>query len=99
MNSPVIAINIYSVPNGKEDVFLLWWHQLKEAIVDNPGFIRGRLHRSLQPDARFNFINVVEWENSHYAQGYQDDVQRIHHELAELGVETMPRLFTVVSTY
>lgn len=36
MNIPVAAINVYSVPQGKEEQFLMWWHQLKEAIIDNP---------------------------------------------------------------
>jgi hypothetical protein len=38
----------------------MWWHEMKETLTDVPGFISGRLHRSLKADARFNFINVVE---------------------------------------
>jgi heme-degrading monooxygenase HmoA len=99
MNIPVVAINVYSVPHGKEEEFFRWWHELKETIVDRPGFIKGRLHRSLQPDARFNFINVVEWENSDYSQAYEHNVQWMQAKLAAFGAETTPALFAVVSAY
>jgi hypothetical protein len=99
MNIPVVAINLYSVPAGKEELFLMTWEQLKEAIIDNPGFIRGRLHRSLRPDASFNYINVVEWENSLYSQGYKYNVELIQARLTEFGVKTTPELFEVVSEY
>src|SRR5687768_2446841 len=99
MNIPVVAINLYSVPEGKEELFLIWWQQLKEAILDNPGFISGRLHRSFRPDASFNFINVVEWENSLYSQGYKHNVELMKAKLTELGVKTTPELFAVVSEY
>ncbi len=71
MNNPVVAINVYSVPTGKEEEFLMWWYEMKETLTGAPGFISGRLHRSLNAAARFNFINVVEWENSNYSQAYE----------------------------
>ena len=99
MNIPVVAINLYSVPEGKEEQFLIWWQDLKEAIIDNPGFISGRLHRSLRPHAPFNYINVVEWENSLYSQGYKHIVELLEAKLTELGVKTTPELFAVVTEY
>jgi heme-degrading monooxygenase HmoA len=99
MNIPVVAINVYSVPQGKEEEFLVWWHELKETIIGRPGFIKGRLHRSLQPGARFNFINVVEWENSNYSQAYERNVRWMQARLNELEVETTPALFAVASEY
>jgi hypothetical protein len=60
---------------------------------------QGRLHRSLKADARFNFINVVEWENSNYSQGYENSMPSMKSQLTQLGVETTPALFTIVSYY
>jgi heme oxygenase (mycobilin-producing) len=99
MNIPVVAINVYAVPQEKEEEFLIWWFELKETIIGNPGFIKGRLHRSLHPDVRFNFINVVEWENSNYSQAYEHKVQWMQAKLTELGVEMTPALFAIASEY
>lgn len=99
MNIPMVAINVYSVPQGKEEQFLMWWHQLKEVILDNPGFITGRLHRSLHPNARFNFVNIVEWENANYSQDYERNVEWMKAKLTELGVEATPSFFEVISAY
>jgi hypothetical protein len=41
----------------------LRWYGKKQAIIEGAGLVSGRLHRSLEADAKFNFINVVEWEN------------------------------------
>ena len=29
-----------------------------------PGYVSTRLHRSSDPDARFRFVNVAEWETA-----------------------------------
>jgi len=99
MNIPVVAINVYSVPQGKEADFLLLWQELKETLLQGPGFLRGKLHRSFQASARFNFINVVEWENAHYSQAYEQSVPWMKSKLTDLGVETTPAMFAVVSEY
>jgi len=99
MNDPVVAINVYSVPKGKEEEFLKWWHEMKETLTGVPGFTSGRLHRSLQEDARFNFINVAEWANSNYSQAYENSMPSMTSQLAQLGVETTPALFAIVSQY
>ncbi|HEY9847786.1 MAG TPA: antibiotic biosynthesis monooxygenase, partial [Candidatus Caenarcaniphilales bacterium] len=33
-----------------------------ELIKNEPGFIDANLHRSLEPNARFQFVNVAHWE-------------------------------------
>ena len=99
MNNPVVAINVYTVPIGKEEEFLLWWHEVKESFANVPGFISGRFHRSLNADAPFKFVNVVEWENSNYSQAYENSMPWMKSQLARLGIETTPALFAIVSQY
>jgi len=99
MNNPVVAINVYSVPKDKKDEFLKWWYVMKDTITYAPGFIRGRLHRSLNADARFNFINVVEWENSNYSQAYENSIPLMKSQLTQIGGEATPELFSIASQY
>jgi heme oxygenase (mycobilin-producing) len=60
---PVVLINVFSVPKGQEEEFLQRWGKHAEALIHEPGFIRTKLHRSLDPEAQFNFINVAHWES------------------------------------
>ena len=99
MNNTVVAVNVYSVPKGKEEEFLTWWYEMRETLTGAPGFISGRLHRSLNADARFNFINVVEWENSNYSQAYENSMPLMKSQLARFGGEAIPELFSIASQY
>lgn len=99
MNTPVVAINLYSVPKGKEEEFFMWWHEMKPTLIEGAGFIRGRLHRSLEADARYNFVNVAEWENPLYSQRYEDGIRPMKTKLATLGIEATPLMFGIWTNY
>jgi hypothetical protein len=58
---PVVLINPFEVPEGKDETFLAEWEMAKAFMERQPGYISTRLHRSLAPNARFRFINVAEW--------------------------------------
>lgn len=47
----VTLINVFTVPRGKEAEFVDWWKRVKENITRQPGFISGKLHKSLKPTA------------------------------------------------
>lgn len=64
MQSPVVLINVFSVPKGEEEVFLNVWTAALELMKNEPGLIEAKLHRSLDLEARFQFINVAQWESS-----------------------------------
>ncbi|MBW4447614.1 MAG: antibiotic biosynthesis monooxygenase [Spirirestis rafaelensis WJT71-NPBG6] len=63
MSSPVVLINVFSVPQGSEEQFIKVWTEALELMKNEPGFIDAKLHRSLEKDARFQFINVAHWES------------------------------------
>jgi heme-degrading monooxygenase HmoA len=60
---PVILINPFEVPAGKEEQFLKAWNEAAELLRHVPGFRSTRLHESLDPQAKFRFVNVAEWES------------------------------------
>jgi heme-degrading monooxygenase HmoA len=99
MNNPVVGINIYSVPKGKEDEFVRWWFDMRDRLIAGTGFVAGKLHHNLDGDARFNFVNVAEWENELYCNLYKQSAAQMKAEVREFGVEMNPGLFGVVSSY
>jgi heme-degrading monooxygenase HmoA len=58
----VILINAFEVPAGKDEEFLQGWEATRNFMQRQTGYVSTRLHRSLDPDARFRFVNVAEWE-------------------------------------
>jgi heme-degrading monooxygenase HmoA len=99
MNIPVVGINIYSVPKGKEEEFFQWWQDMRDTLMLGSGIVTGRLHRNLEADAQFNFINVAEWENELYSTIYRNHAERMQRELKELGAKMIPGLFGIASSY
>lgn len=61
---PAILINVFEVPAGKEEDFITWWDRSSEELRREPGFIDAKLHRSVRPGARFQFINIAHWETT-----------------------------------
>ena len=51
VSMPVTLINVFSVPQGKEDDFMKWWHEVKDNITKQPGFITGQFHKSIKPES------------------------------------------------
>ena len=96
----VTLINLFSVPNGKEDDFVRWWVDVKTGITKQPGFMSGKFHRSIKPESRYNFINIAIWENETlYWEAYEKNVTPMTTKLEQLGVEMVPALYHVVFEY
>ena len=97
---PVTLINVFSVPEAKEDEFVKWWQDVKDNITKQEGFIGGKFHKSIKPDSKFNFINVAIWENEEvYWKAYDKSVTPMKAKLEQLGVEMTPALYHVAFGY
>ncbi len=73
MNEPIIFINCFEVPNGREDEFFAKWSTVNRYMRTKPGFISNRLHRAAAPDARFRFVNYVQWRSVADFRAAHDD--------------------------
>ena len=93
---PVILINPFSVPRGKEDEFLAMWREIAERVKDAPGFIDTRMHRSLDPDAEFRFVNVARWES---AEAWRAAFAGFKQRDIGAPVEAHPALYEIVAEY
>ena len=65
----VILINPFEVPAGNDDEFVARWQDAAAYLRKRAGFISTRLHRSLDPNAEFRFVNVAVWQSpEHFRQ-------------------------------
>lgn len=92
----VILINPFEVPEGKEEEFLKAWQEAAEHLRHEPGFLSTRLHESLDPKAKFRFVNVAEWESPQHFQAAirSEAFQQISRKMA---FAASPALYRVVA--
>ncbi|GHO47293.1 antibiotic biosynthesis monooxygenase family protein [Ktedonospora formicarum] len=91
----VILINAFEVRAGQEEQFKTAWHQVAERLRHARGFRSTRLHESLDPQARFRFINVAEWESP---QHFQAAMQEVGEQLrATISYQSYPALYQVIA--
>jgi len=60
----VKVINPIEVPSGMGAEALAIWDAYADVFRKQPGYIGTQLHRSVDPNAKFLFINVAEWRSA-----------------------------------
>lgn len=60
----ITVINPFEVPQGREDEALSMWEAFAEYFRKQPGYISTKLHKAINPEARFLLINIAEWESA-----------------------------------
>ena len=60
----ITVINPFEVPPGREDETLSMWEAFAEYFRKQPGYISTELHKAIDPDARFLFVNIAKWESA-----------------------------------
>jgi heme oxygenase (mycobilin-producing) len=90
---PVILINAFEVPQGKDDAFLDGWGRQREFLSAQPGYLSSRLHRSLLPEADFRFVNVAFWESQ---QAFRDATSQPEFRAAPVPFRFHASLYEVV---
>lgn len=61
--SEVVLINPFTVEPQNVEGFLKGWGVAADYLKKQRGFISTKLHRSLNPDSTFQFINIAIWES------------------------------------
>jgi heme-degrading monooxygenase HmoA len=98
MTSPVVLINVFSVTENHEAEFVKMWAEALELIKNEPGFIDAKLHKSLDPNARFQFINIAHWESQEAWKAAFDKLQ-IEEFTQQVPYEQTPALYQVAVQY
>jgi len=60
----LIVINPFEVPQEKEQRALELYDKYAEFIRSQTGYVAAKLHRSINPDAKFSMVVSVEWASA-----------------------------------
>jgi heme-degrading monooxygenase HmoA len=95
---PVVLMNRFVVPEGRDDAFVALWTETSEYFRAQPGFMSLRLHRAVSVDAEHRYVNVAVWESAaHYAAPHQtDEFRRLVGQEAWREFPSSPTLYEVV---
>ena len=96
MNTNVTLINIFSVPKEIETEFIKSWHKTAEQMKHQPGFIDTKLHRNLEEDGKYQYINLAHWESAEAFKTAQSNVEIFE---KRLNIEAIPYLYSVEAEY
>jgi heme-degrading monooxygenase HmoA len=90
-------INCFEVPPDRDDEFLAMFSVVNAHMSAQPGYLGHRLHRSLSPDARYRFVNYVEWETTeHWRDAHGEEFRRLVGDPGWRQFPTTPALYEVV---
>jgi heme-degrading monooxygenase HmoA len=93
----IVLINVFEVPEGKDEAFLSGWQAAAQHLQAQPGYISTKLHQSVDPHASFRFVNVAEWESP---QVFQAAINAPEFRVASQAIAfatAHPSLYRVVS--
>jgi heme-degrading monooxygenase HmoA len=96
---PITLINVFEISPDDVEHFLQEWRERAQFLRRQPGFRSLRLHRALNPDSRFQLVNVAEWGSAQALRAatahdyFQQSTQRSMHDFA---VAANPAVYRVV---
>ena len=93
----VTFINLFEVPAGSDADFRERWEAVNDYVRRKDGYLNHVLHRALTPDARYRYVNVVEWQSAQHWRDAHDAGFRALVSTAEWArYPSTPTLFDVV---
>jgi heme-degrading monooxygenase HmoA len=94
--STIVLINPFEVPQGQEEAFLKGWHEAADYLRQAPGFLSTRLHESMDPQAKFRFVNVAEWESPQHFQAAMSS-EAFQQSRGKMPFTAFPALYRVIA--
>jgi quinol monooxygenase YgiN len=96
----VTLITVFEVAPDRVDAFVEQWRERAELMRAAPGFRDARLHRARTAEARFQLINVANWDSAEAMEAARADPA--FQESVRLALEDAvphPVLYDVVVEY
>lgn len=77
--SEVVVINPIEVPKGKEKLAIEIWDNFASYFRKQPGYLGTKLHRTIDPKAKFHLVNVARWKSAkHFFNALNsDEIQKL----------------------
>ena len=95
---PVILINAFIVPDGKEAEAIAFWEKAADFMRTQPGYVSTALHESILPNAQFHLINIAKWESVDAFKNASEALRTSGTIKPVEGVRPTPSLYTVIRT-
>jgi heme oxygenase (mycobilin-producing) len=96
---PITLINVFEIDADEIDRFLQEWRERARFLGRQPGFRSLRLHRALNPEARFQLVNVAEWDSAEDLKAATEQgffKQSTRFSMREAAVAAHPAIYRVV---
>jgi heme oxygenase (mycobilin-producing) len=96
---PITLINVFEIHADEIDRFLQEWRERAQFLSSQPGFRSLRLHRALNPEARFQLVNVAEWNSAEDLKAATEQdffTQSTRLSMRETAVTAHPATYRVV---
>jgi heme-degrading monooxygenase HmoA len=96
---PITLINVFEIRLDDVDRFLQDWQERAQFLGRQQGFRSLRLHRALNPDTRFQLVNVAEWDSAEALEAAtaQDFFkQSTHRSIHDSAIAAHPAVYRVV---
>lgn len=74
-------ITSFEVPDGMDEAFLKGWNVIAEQMRSAWGARATQLHESLDPQTRFRFVAVAEWESLLHYQASRKQINQAFENL------------------
>jgi heme-degrading monooxygenase HmoA len=93
----ITLINCFEVPVGREEEFFSGFKKVNAYMRGKKGYVGHKMHRSLASDARYRFVNVVQWASREDCEAAHDEEFRALITQAALAdSRSTPALYEVV---
>lgn len=96
-DSKVVLINVFEVAVAQEAEVMQTWIKSKEFLEKQSGYINTRLHKNMDSNGKFRFINVAEWASPQQFQSATKAMNESNVPKMPEGVRFSPGLFKVVA--
>jgi heme-degrading monooxygenase HmoA len=81
MNPEVFRVDKFVVPAHAREEFLDKVHATHAVLRTQPGFVRDAILEQSSGPSEFNFVTIVEWENSNAIDGARRAVAALHQRM------------------
>jgi heme-degrading monooxygenase HmoA len=81
MSEEIFRVDKFVVPAHAREEFLTKVHATHEVLRTQAGFVRDAILEQTSGPGEFNFVTVVEWENSDFIEGARKAVAALHQKM------------------
>ena len=85
----ITTIVHFSMPKENMTKFLGVWEKTKVIMLKRPGALDGVMHRTIDDDSPFQFVNVARWESS---EALASALKVVAKEMKDAGIDFMEEM-------